>query len=154
MEIGSILNGERITADVPDHRLLCDFLREDLGLSGTKVSCGEGVCGSCNVLLDGEVVRSCLLLAAQADGRELVTVEGLARGTELGELQRAFIEAGAVQCGYCTPGILITATALLDEEPQPDDATILEALAGNLCRCSGYGKIVQAIKAVSVGRVN
>src|SRR6266511_2766742 len=114
VEISAAINGERVTRHVPDDQLLCDFLREGLGLVGTRVGCNEGVCGSCTVLVDGEQVRGCLMLAAQVDGCDVLTVEGLASGPELHPLQRAFVDHGAVQCGFCTAGILMTAKALLD----------------------------------------
>jgi carbon-monoxide dehydrogenase small subunit len=147
--IALTLNGRPVTAEVGDAELLCDCLRERLGWTGTRVGCGEGVCGSCNVLLDGVVVRSCLLLAAQADGCAVTTVEGLAAGGELSRLQRAFVEGGAVQCGFCTAGILISATALLERTPDPSREQIVEALAGNLCRCTGYAKVVAAVQAAA-----
>ncbi|HEY3209981.1 MAG TPA: (2Fe-2S)-binding protein [Actinomycetota bacterium] len=149
-EVRCVVNGELLKAEVKDDRLLCDFLREDLGLLGTRVGCREGVCGSCNVLLGGFPVRSCLFLAPQADGEQITTVEGLSEGDHLHPLQRAFIDAGAVQCGFCTAGILITAKALLDRNPEPSEHEVLEALAGNLCRCSAYGKIVDAIRKAAV----
>jgi carbon-monoxide dehydrogenase small subunit len=147
IEVVATVNRERILRAVPDDQLLCDFLREGLGLLGTRVGCNEGVCGSCTVLVDGCEVRGCLMLAAQVDGCEVLTVEGLARGRELHPLQRAFVEFGAVQCGFCTAGILMTATALLDANPHPTEAEIREALAGNLCRCTGYGKVIEAVLA-------
>jgi carbon-monoxide dehydrogenase small subunit len=121
-------------------------LRERLGLPGSKNACEQGECGSCSVYLDGVLVCSCLVLAAQAEGREVVTVEGLARGDQLHELQRAFVEAGAVQCGFCTPGLIVAGHDLLRREPRPTEAEIREALAGNVCRCTGYAKIVDAVQ--------
>jgi len=152
VEISAAINGERVTRHVPDDQLLCDFLREGLGLLGTRVGCNEGVCGSCTVLVDGQQVRACLMLAAQVDGCDVLTVEGLATGPrrrELHPLQRAFIEYGAVQCGFCTSGLLIASKALLDANPHPTEAEIREALAGNLCRCTGYGKVVEAVAAAA-----
>jgi carbon-monoxide dehydrogenase small subunit len=143
------LNGRPVTREVDDAELLCDCLRERLGRTGTRVGCGEGVCGSCNVLLDGVVVRSCLLLAVQADGCAVTTVEGLAVDGELSRLQRAFVDGGAVQCGFCTAGILISATALLEQTPNPSREEIVEALSGNLCRCTGYAKVVAAVQAAA-----
>jgi len=151
--VGFRLNGRAVTAEVADDELLCDCLRERLGQVGTRVGCREGICGSCNVLLDGAPVRSCLLLAVQAEGREVTTVEGLAAGGELSALQRAFIDHGAVQCGFCTAGLLVSATALLRRNPEPSDRELTEALAGNLCRCTGYSKVVAAVAAaVADGR--
>jgi aerobic carbon-monoxide dehydrogenase small subunit len=121
-------------------------LRERLGLPGAKNACEQGECGSCSVYLDGTLVCACLVLAAQAQGREVVTVEGLAPGEELHEIQRAFLEAGAVQCGFCTPGLIVASHDLLRRDPRPSEADIREALAGNLCRCTGYAKIVDAVQ--------
>ena len=148
------VNGRPVTSEVDDTELLCDCLRERLGLTGTRVGCREGICGSCNVLVDGEVVRSCLMLAVQADGRSVTTVEGLAEtgpdgGARLSRLQRAFVEHGAVQCGFCTSGILISAHALLERDPAPSEERIVEALAGNICRCTGYAKVVEAVRAAA-----
>jgi aerobic-type carbon monoxide dehydrogenase small subunit (CoxS/CutS family) len=155
LPVGFTLNGRAVAAEVPEDELLCDCLRERLGQVGTRVGCREGICGSCNVLLDGAPVRSCLLLAVQADGREVTTVEGLAAGGELSALQRAFVDHGAVQCGFCTAGLLVSATALLRRNPQPGDHELIEALAGNLCRCTGYSKVVAAVRAAAGnGRVD
>ena len=126
--------------------LLSDFLRQDLGLTGTHVGCEHGVCGACTVLLDGEAVRSCLILAVQADGHEVATVEGLGSVEDLHPLQAAFRQAHALQCGFCTPGILMTLVPFLDEHPNPAESEIREALSGNLCRCTGYQNIVDAVK--------
>ena len=145
------LNGEEVTVQVEPDALLIDVLRERLGLMGTKEACGEGECGACTVLLDGRPVTSCLVPARKAHRREVLTVEGLAFEGELHPLQKAFIEHGAVQCGYCTPGMLMSAKALLDRTPHPTDEEIKEAISGNLCRCTGYVKIVEAIKAASAG---
>jgi carbon-monoxide dehydrogenase small subunit len=123
---------------------LADFLREELNLTGTHLGCEHGICGACTILLDGEAVRSCLLLAVQTDGAKLMTVEGLAQGEELHPLQRAFHENHALQCGFCTPGMLMTLTELLKEKPRPTEAEVREALSGNLCRCTGYQNIVAA----------
>lgn len=133
---------------VPSARLL-DVLREELRLTGTKEGCGQGECGACTVLLDGKAVNSCLVLVGQADGREVLTVEGLAINGQLHPLQEAFIEEGAVQCGYCTPGMLLSAQALLAEIPLPSENEIRVAIAGNLCRCTGYAKIVKAIQSAA-----
>ncbi|MBW1971423.1 MAG: (2Fe-2S)-binding protein [Deltaproteobacteria bacterium] len=140
------VNGERYDLEIKPNRTLLDLLREDLGLTGTKKGCGLGECGSCTVLLDGEPVKSCLILALQANGKEVLTIEGLGKGKP-DPLQIAFVEKGAVQCGFCTPGMIMTAKALLNKNPQPNDLEIKEAIAGNLCRCTGYNKIVEAIKS-------
>ncbi len=140
------LNGRDVALAVaPDARLL-DVLRRDLGLTGTKEGCGVGECGACTVLVDGQAVNSCLYPAAKAHGRRVDTVEGLAAGDDLSPLQAAFIEAGAVQCGFCTPGLLMSARALLDANPSPGDDEIVEALEGNLCRCTGYRDILRAVR--------
>lgn len=143
------LNNEEVTIEVGPDALLVDVLRDQLELTGTKEACGEGECGACTVLLDGEPVTSCLVPALKAQGREVMTVEGLASGGELHPLQKAFIEHGAVQCGYCTPGMLMSAKALLDQNPHPTEGEIRQAISGNLCRCTGYVKIVEAIGAAS-----
>jgi carbon-monoxide dehydrogenase small subunit len=124
---------------------LADFLREELNLTGTHLGCEHGICGACTILLDGEAVRSCLLLAVQADGAKLMTVEGLAQGEELHPLQRAFHENHALQCGFCTPGFLMSAFAFLQENPSPTEVQVREAISGNICRCTGYAPIIQAI---------
>ena len=145
--------GSRHVADVEPRTLLSDYIRHVAGLTGTHVGCEHGVCGACTVQLDGETVRSCLMLAVQANGRSLLTVEGLARdGEELHPLQRAFHEHHALQCGFCTPGFLLAAEALLRERPQPTEREVREALAGNLCRCTGYEGIVEAVLDVARGR--
>jgi aerobic carbon-monoxide dehydrogenase small subunit len=140
------VNGERREADVWAGESLLFALRERLDLPGSKNACEQGECGSCSVLLDGQLVCSCLVLAAQADGHEVVTVEGLAGGEELHPVQEAFVRAGAVQCGFCTPGLIVAAADLLQRRPQPSDDEIREALSGNLCRCTGYQKILDAVR--------
>ncbi len=127
-------------------RTLLEALREQLLLTGSKRGCNQGVCGACSVLLDGEVVRSCLSIAVNCAGREITTIEGLADGRNLSPVQQAFLDAGAVQCGFCMPGMIVAATALLDRTPAPDDAEIRDGLSGNLCRCSGYAKVVEAVR--------
>jgi len=140
------LNGAAVSLDVAGSRRLLDVLREDLGKTGTKEGCGEGECGACSVLIDGEVVDSCLVAVGQVEGRNVVTVEGLAGPQgELSRLQQAFIEHGAAQCGICTPGMLLAAHVLLKKERRPDVDDVREALAGNLCRCTGYTKIIEAV---------
>jgi carbon-monoxide dehydrogenase small subunit len=150
-----LVNGEPAEVDAPGMRRLLDVLREDLGLTGTKEGCGEGECGACTVLLDGSVVDSCLVPICQVDGSQVRTVEGLAAGAPMGEsldtLQQAFLEAGGAQCGICTPGMLMSARAYLDAGGGADEESIREAIAGNLCRCTGYTKIVEAI-ALAAGR--
>jgi len=143
-----ILNGSRVSLDVSSSRRLLDVLREDLRLTGTKEGCGEGECGACSVLIDGEVVNSCLVAAGQVDGCSVVTVEGLALPDgKLSPLQQAFIERGAAQCGICTPGMLLAAHALLEQNPRPSEDEVRVGLAGNLCRCTGYTKIIDAVLA-------
>ncbi len=139
------VNGDPVEVGVRDRETLLEVLRGRLGLTGTKQGCDVGDCGSCTVLLDGEPVLSCLILAGDVEGREVLTIEGLARGDELHPLQQAFLDAGAVQCGYCTPGMILTAKALLDRNPRPSRGEIRAALSGNLCRCTGYRKIVDAV---------
>ena len=146
------VNGRPYELTVPAHALLLDVLRDRLDLKGSKRSCDTEVCGACTVLVDGIAVSACTYLAVEADGRNILTVEGLAEGERLHPLQRAFIEHGAVQCGFCTPGMLLTAKALLDENPSPTPDDITHYLRGSLCRCTGYRKIVKAILAAAGGR--
>ena len=146
MRIEVTVNGERRDADVWEGESLLFALRERLGLPGSKNACEQGECGSCSVLLDGELVCSCLVLAAQADGRRVVTVEGLGTGGDLHPVQQAFVDAGAVQCGFCTPGLVVATAALLERSPDPSEYEIREALSGNLCRCTGYAKIFDAVR--------
>lgn len=147
MTITFEVNGKHYELDAPPMKRLLDVLREDLHLTGTKEGCGEGECGSCSILLNGEVVNSCLVPACQIENANLVTVEGLAHDGRLSAVQQTFIEHGGAQCGICTPGMLIAATALLSENPRPSREAIKEAIAGNLCRCTGYMKIFDAIAA-------
>jgi carbon-monoxide dehydrogenase small subunit len=149
VKIELTVNGERREADVWGGESLLFALREHLGLPGSKNACEQGECGSCSVLLDGKLVCACLVLAAQADGHEVVTVEGLAGDGEPHRVQEAFVEAGAVQCGYCTPGLVVATAALLERVPQPSEDEIREALSGNLCRCTGYQKIFDAVRAAA-----
>jgi carbon-monoxide dehydrogenase small subunit len=148
------VNGVPHAVTVEPRRTLADALREDLGLTGTHVGCEHGVCGACTVLWDGEPVRSCLLFAIQMDGASLTTVEGLADGDGLHPIQEAFWATHGLQCGFCTPGILLTAKALLDRNPRPDEAEIREAIGGNLCRCTGYHFIVEAIASAARSRTS
>ena len=141
------VNGKKRRVRVPPMKRLLDVLREDCGLTGTKEGCGEGECGACSVLMDGAPVNSCLVPAVQAAGARIVTVEGLAKGPVLSVLQRAFVERGGTQCGICTPGMLVAGTHLLEQGLVPDEASAREGLAGNLCRCTGYVKIVDAVLA-------
>lgn len=147
IQIQFTLNGTEVNLTVPSNKRLLDILRENLGLTGTKEGCSIGECGACTVVMNGEAVHSCLILAAQADGAEITTVEGLARNGELHPLQQNFLEHGAVQCGFCIPGMLMSSYALLQEKPHPDEEEIKEAIAGNLCRCTGYKQIITAIQA-------
>ncbi|MGH3006715.1 MAG: (2Fe-2S)-binding protein [Gaiellaceae bacterium] len=146
MRIQLVVNGEQREADVWAGESLLFALREHLGLPGSKNACEQGECGSCSVLLDGELVCACLVLAAQADGHEVETVEGLAEDGRLHRVQEAFVETGAVQCGFCTPGLVVATAALLAANPEPSDDEIREALSGNLCRCTGYAKIFDAVR--------
>ena len=143
-----IVNGAPMTTSVEARRSLLDCLREDLHLYGTHMGCEHGVCGCCNVIMDGEVVRSCLIFAAQVDGSSITTVEGLESADGLSPLQEAFCQYHALQCGYCTPGMLITLTDLLEKNAAPTDSDLIEALSGNLCRCTGYQQILEAARSV------
>jgi carbon-monoxide dehydrogenase small subunit len=143
------VNGEEVVEWVEPRRTLLDFLREDLNLIGSKKGCDLGNCGACTVLMDGRPINSCLVLAAEAEGQEILTIEGLSEGKKLHPIQEAFIEQGAVQCGYCTPGMILSAKALLDENPHPTEEEVRVAISGNLCRCTGYKRIVKAILDVA-----
>jgi aerobic carbon-monoxide dehydrogenase small subunit len=144
-----IVNGQLHRVDVPARRLLSDFIRDDLFLTGTKRGCETGVCGACSVLMDGEVVKSCLSLTVQADGHEITTVEGLSQEGNLHPVQEAFMENGGFQCGYCTPGFLMASIAILNETPSPTEEQVRAGLSGNLCRCTGYVGIVESIMAAA-----
>jgi len=149
------LNGESITREVATHRLLLDLLRDEIGATGAKEGCGTGDCGACTVFLNGKPVNSCLVLSGELDGADIVTVEGLKAGPELHPIQKTFLQDGGAQCGYCTPGMLMMSKALLDENPNPTEEDIRYALSGNLCRCTGYAKIIQAVKdAAAILRQN
>jgi len=148
------INGRLYEEDVEPRLLLAHFLREKIGLTGTHIGCVIGECGACSVLLDGKVVKSCLHFAVQADGREVTTVEGLAKNGELNPVQEAFVKHYAFQCGYCTPGMVMTSHALLQTNPDPSEEEIRKALAGNLCMCTGYVQIVEAVKDAAKGMKN
>ncbi len=143
------VNGRPTVVQIEEFRTLLYLIREVLGLKGTKEGCGEGVCGACTVLLDGQAVNACLVLAVQAEGKNLITIEDLGTEENLHPLQKAFIEVGAVQCGYCTPGMILSAKALLDKNHNPSEKEIRRGLSGNLCRCTGYQKIIEAVKLVA-----
>ena len=143
------VNGKPFSLQVSDDRSLLDVLREDLGLTGTKKGCDKGDCGACTVLLNGRPVNACLLLAVQADSQKVITIEGIAHEDKLDPIQTAFIEKGAVQCGFCTPGMILTAKSLLEENPRPTRDEIQKGISGNLCRCTGYVQIIDAIQAAS-----
>lgn len=155
MNLQFTLNGKRVSVETTPDRRLIDLLREDLGLTGSKEGCGTGECGACTILVDGEIRLACLMLAAQVDGSRVLTIEGLAETAPGKLLQDAFVSEGAVQCGFCTPGMEMAAMALIEKETRPDRDQIRRALSGNLCRCTGYGKIVDAVeKAVQeIGRL-
>jgi len=148
--INVTVNQKKYELAVDVNMTLADMIREELKLTGTKKGCGLGECGACTVLLDGKPVSSCLVLAVEADNREVVTIEGVETENGLHPIQEAFVEKGAIQCGFCTPGMVLSAKALLDENPHPDEQEIRKAISGNLCRCTGYQKIVEAIQSVSV----
>jgi carbon-monoxide dehydrogenase small subunit len=140
------VNGEEYSVQVDTRRTLLEVLRETLGLTGTKEMCNKGDCGGCTVIMDGKAVLSCLILAIEAQGRDIVTIEGLAKGYELHPIQKAFVDRGAIQCGYCTPGFIMSAKALLDKTPNPTEDEVKEGIANNICRCTGYVQIVEAIQ--------
>jgi carbon-monoxide dehydrogenase small subunit len=149
MDVKVTVNGETYERDVETRRLLIHFLRDDLDLTGSHIGCDTGNCGACSVIVDGVLVKSCMMLAVQADGAKVETVEGLAQDGELTTLQQAFSDHHGLQCGYCTPGMLMSATALLRANPHPDEEQIRRAIQGNICRCTGYVNIVEAIKAAA-----
>lgn len=148
-ELHCRVNGKEYTNSVPSHITLLFYLREVLGLTGTKEGCGEGECGACTVLVNGKNVNSCIFPAIQAEGADILTIEGVEADGELAAIQQSFLAHGAVQCGFCTPGMVISAKALLEEDPHPSEEKIRHAMAGNLCRCTGYQAIVDAIQAVN-----
>ncbi len=143
------INGDLHEVAIDPRRTLVEVLREDLDLTGTKESCGDGDCGACTVLMDGKPVNGCLVLALEAQGKDIITIEGLGSGDEMHPIQQAFVEHGAIQCGFCTPGMILSAKSLLDENPKPGIEDIRRAIGGNLCRCTGYSKIVEAIEAAA-----
>jgi carbon-monoxide dehydrogenase small subunit len=152
-EVLLTVNGEESVVEIEANRLLLDVLREDLGLTGTKEGCSIGVCGACSVMVDGKVVASCLTFAATCDGKEVTTIEGLAKDGQLDPVQQAFLEYGGYQCGICTPGQIIAARALLNQNPHPNEEEIKDWMSGNLCRCTGYYKILESVKAAAEGRI-
>jgi carbon-monoxide dehydrogenase small subunit len=148
--INITVNRKKYELAVDPNMTLADLIREELKLTGTKKGCGLGECGACTVIMDGKTVSSCLVLAVEADNREVITIEGIETEKGLHPIQQAFVEKGSIQCGFCTPGMVLSAKALLDENPHPDEQDIRRAISGNLCRCTGYQKIVEAIQSVSV----
>jgi len=151
-QISFVINGQPWKGQVEPNEMLLDIIREKVGLTGTKKGCDSGECGACTVILDGQSVNSCIVPAIEVGGKEILTIEGLARGQELHSIQEAFISEGAVQCGFCTPGMIMSTKALLDSNPHPSNQEICQGLAGNLCRCTGYGRIVAAVeKAAEMG---
>jgi len=148
-EINITVNNKPYQLSIPPWRTLLEVIREDLGLTGTKEGCGLGECGACTVIMEGKAVNSCLVLATEADGKQITTIEGLADGDKLHPLQQAFVDHGGLQCGFCTPGMIMSAKALLDENPTPSEEEIKRGIAGNLCRCTGYTKIIESIKAAA-----
>jgi aerobic carbon-monoxide dehydrogenase small subunit len=149
MDIKLTVNGEEHALSVRPSATLLDVIREDLGLTGTKEGCGVGECGACTIILDGRTANACLVLAAEADGKDIITIEGLLEGEKLHPIQEAFVEVGGLQCGFCTPGMILSTKALLDEIPTPTDEQIRKGLEGNFCRCTGYTKIIASVKAAS-----
>lgn len=149
IDVAFTVNGKKERISVPPHRTLLEMLREDLQLTGAKEGCGHGECGACTVVLDGKTVNSCLVLAAEVDGGELLTIEGLKSGDRLHPIQEAFVDLSGMQCGFCTPGVIMSSKVLLDSNPDPTREEIQQALAGNFCRCTGYTKIVESVEAAA-----
>ena len=148
--VNCIVNGEKVSRQVPDEMSLLTFLREELGLTGTKQGCGSGDCGACTVIVDGKNIDSCIYPAVLADGRSILTIEGLEKNGELDRIQKAFIEHAAVQCGFCTPGMIMSVYALLQDNPSPSEQEIRRAISGNICRCTGYQQIVDAVRSLNM----
>ena len=148
-QVGLTVNGTLYKLSVQPWETLVEVIRDDLGLTGTKEGCGLGECGACTVIMDGRAVNSCLVLAAEADGKQITTIEGLADGDKLHPIQQAFVNHGGLQCGFCTPGMIMSAKALLDEKPSPSEEEIRKGIAGNICRCTGYTKIIESVKAAA-----
>ena len=148
-ELNLTVNGKPYQLSVLPWRTLLEVIREDLGLTGTKEGCGLGECGACTVLMDGRAVNSCLVLASEAEGKQITTIEGLTQGDKLHPIQQAFVDHGGLQCGFCTPGMIMAAKALLDKNPTPTEEEVKRGIAGNLCRCTGYAKIIESIKAAA-----
>lgn len=148
--VNCIVNGEKVSRQVPDEMSLLTFLREELGLTGTKQGCGSGDCGACTVIVDGKNIDSCIYPAVLADGRTILTIEGLEKNGELDRIQKAFIEHAAVQCGFCTPGMIMSVYALLQDNPSPSEQEIRRAISGNICRCTGYQQIVDAVRSLNM----
>ena len=148
--INCIVNGEKVSRGIPDDMSLLTFLREELGLTGTKQGCGSGDCGACTVIVDGKSVDSCIYPAVLADGRDILTIEGLEKNGELDRIQKAFVEHAAVQCGFCTPGMIMSAYALLQDNPNPTEDEVRRAISGNICRCTGYQQIVDAVLSLNM----
>jgi aerobic-type carbon monoxide dehydrogenase small subunit (CoxS/CutS family) len=149
MKIRFIINGKKKELDVNPRKTLLRVIREDLGLTGTKYGCGEGECGACTIMFNNKTVNACLVLAGQADGAEIITIEGVGKADKLTKVQKAFVELGAIQCGYCTPGLVLSAEYLLSKNPHPPRQEIKRGLAGNLCRCTGYQKVINAVEKAS-----
>jgi len=153
-EIRLRVNGFEYDVLVMPHWTLLDVLREEIGLTGTKKGCDKGECGACTVIINGQAILSCMVLAIQAQGKDILTIEGLSRGGKLDAVQDAFVKYGAIQCGFCTPGMIMTSRALLNKNPRPSEEEIKKALSGNLCRCTGYMKIIEAVKNASITEVS
>ena len=152
VNIAFTLNGKKVSASVAPQMMLVDLLRETFGLTGTKIGCGSGDCGACTIIMNGQTVTSCITLAAVADGSEILTIEGMAKGDKLDPIQEAYVATGAVQCGFCIPGMVLSTKTLLDANPKPSREDIRDGLSGNLCRCTGYKKIIEAVELASKNR--